>query len=392
MRDSNAILQRQAGEVRDWLLASAVFMPDLGMALAELCERIVAASVPIARVTTAVQLLNASNQGVGREWRAGEPIIERVYPYGPQSERSYEDSPFAEAQRTGAWVNLRPQQMPDDAYGVMPTLKAAGYTHYICISLPFSNGRKRNGVTFATRAPGGFTPAHLEFLRTIIPAMRSVMEIRASERILDEILQTYVGNDPHHRILAGDVHRGTVTRIRSAILFCDLRGYTQLSMTLPEEDIVDLLNRYFDCVVPEIETRDGEVLKFIGDGVLAMFHDRDGDAADSCARALAATVASLAGIARANTYGSLPAPLSAGIALHYGEAAYGNVGSGERLDFTAIGRDINIANRITRLNGKLNQRVLMSEAFAGWITEKKEYLGLHEFKGVPGTHPLYAPG
>ena len=391
MRDSNAILMHKAGEVRDWLLATAVFMPDLGGALAELCARIVTAGVPIARATTAVQLLNASNQGVGREWRIGQPTIERVYPYGPQSDRSYDESPFAEAQRTGQWVILRPQEMSDDAYGVMPELKAAGYTHYVCISLPFSNGRKRNGATFATRDPKGFTDEHFEFFRQIMPAMRAVMEIRASERILDEILQTYVGSDPHHRIRAGDVHRGTVTRIRSAILFSDLRGYTQLSMTLPEEDIADLLNRYFDCVVPEIEKRDGEVLKFIGDGVLAMFHERDGDAAGACARALAATKASLAGIARANTYGSLPAPLIAGIALHYGEAAYGNVGSGERLDFTVIGRDINIANRITRLNGKLGQPILMSQAFAELITGDKEYLGLHEFKGVPGRHPLYAP-
>jgi adenylate cyclase len=391
MRDSNARLQRSSGEIRDWLLETAMFIPELGQALQQLCERLVAAGVPIARVTTAVQLLNASSQGVGREWRSGEPVIERIYPYGPQSERSYEESPFAEAQRTGDWVILRPQEMPDHAFAVIPQLKAAGYTHYICVSLAFSNGRKRNGVTFATTAPSGFTAAHLDFIRKILPAMRSVMEIRAGERILDEVLQTYVGNDPHQRILAGDVHRGTVTRIKSAILFSDLRGYTELSMSLPEEDIVDLLNRYFDCVVPEIEKRDGEVLKFIGDGILAMFHERDGNAARACRQALEATTAALAAITRVNSYGSLPAPLTAGIALHYGEAAYGNVGSGERLDFTVIGRDINIANRITRLNGKLAQPILMSGAFADLIATGTSFLGLHKFKGVTGEHPLFAP-
>lgn len=389
MRNGNTRLEDRAGAMRDWLLETVAFMPDLGQALAQLCERIIAAGVPIARATTAVQLLRASSQGVGREWRAGEPVVERLFPYGPETDRSYERSPFAVAHRTGEWVILRPAEMPENAYGVMPELKAGGYTHYVCIPMTFSSGRTRNGVTFATRDPAGFTAEHFDFFRRIVPALRSVMELHASERILDEVLRTYVGSDPHKRILAGDVHRGKVTRIRSAIFFSDLRGYTGLSMTLPEEDIADLLNRYFDCIVPEIEARDGEVLKFIGDGVLAIFQDRDGDSARSCRMALDAATASLGRIALANAYGSLPAPLVAGIALHHGEAAYGNVGSGERLDFTVIGRDINIANRITRLNGLLKRPILMSQAFAAHLTEQSRHLGSHELKGVPGPHDLY---
>jgi adenylate cyclase len=391
MRDNNARLQREAGEIRDWLLDKAVFVPDLGASLGVLCERIVAAGVPLARATTVVQLLNASSQAVGREWRLGQPVVERLYPVGSQSERSYERSPFAAAHRTGQWVDLPLAETADTAYGVIPELKAAGYTHYVCIPLTFSNGRKRNGITFATRDAGGFTPAHFDFFRTFLPALRSIMEIRASERILDEILQTYVGGDPHDRILAGDVHRGTVTRIKSAMLFCDLRGFTNLSMTLQEEDIADLLNRYFDCVVPEVETRQGEVLKFIGDGVLAIFQDKNGDPGTACRQALAASTASLAGIARANTFGSLPAPLEAGIALHYGDAAYGNVGSGQRLDFTVIGRDINITNRIARLNGPLMRPILMTQAFAGHVGVAQQGLGEFELKGVPGKHELYSP-
>jgi adenylate cyclase len=399
MRDSNAILQSrpdavlqaQAGVIRDWLLDVAAFTPDLGEALSALCERLVSAGVPVARVTTAVQLLNASSQGVGREWRIGEKTIERVYPYGPQTDRSYEHSPHAEAHRTGEWVILRPPETAATRFGVMPELKAGGYTHYICVPLPFSNGRQRNGVTFATRDPAGFTDAHIKFFRTIIPALRTVMELRASERILDEILQTYVGNDPHERILAGDIHRGSVTRIKSAILFSDLRGFTLLSMTLPEEDIADLLNRYFDCVVPEVERRGGEVLKFIGDGVLAIFQDNEDDGRAACNKAMAAAVASLERIATANGTGALPAPLICGIALHYGDAAYGNVGSGERLDFTVIGRDVNFANRITRMNGQLREPILMSEAFSSLVKAGTTELGRFELKGVPGMHPLYSP-
>ncbi len=391
MMNNNARLKRKAGEIRDWLLDGAVFMPDLSDALTELCERIVAAGVPIARSATVVQLLNASTQAAGREWHLGGKTIERLFPYGAQSERSYERSPYAQAHRTGEWVEIRPMEAALDAYGVVPELRAGGFTHYVCIPLTFSNGRRRNGLTFATKQPSGFTASDLTFLRALVPAIRSVMEIRAGERILNEILQTYVGGDPHDRILAGDIHRGKVTRIKSALLFSDLRGFTNLSMILPEEDITELLNRYFDCVVPEVEKRGGEVLKFIGDGVLAMFQQQDADAMKACTHALEAATASLARIDSANGLGSLPAPLIAGIALHYGEAAYGNVGSGERLDFTVIGRDVNIANRITRLNGRLNRPILMSEAFAAQIGGATQHLGAFELKGVPGEYGLHAP-
>ena len=391
MTNNNASLIHAAGEIRDWLLDEAVFLPDLGEALTQLCERIVAAGVPIARSATAVQLLNASTQGVGREWHIGKKAVERLFPYGPQSERSYTRSPYAKANSTGRWVEIRPASAALREFDVVAELKAGGFTHYVCIPLTFSNGRNRNGITFATKRGGGFSAADFEFFKALVPAIRCVMEIRAGDRILNDILQTYVGGDPHDRILAGDVHRGTVTRIKSALLFSDLRGFTNLSMTLPEEDIADLLNRYFDCVVPEVENRGGEVLKFIGDGVLAMFQEQGHNAAEICNEALAAAAAALKRIDKANAFGSLPAPLIAGIALHYGEAAYGNVGSGERLDFTVIGRDVNIANRITRLNGRLDQPILMSQAFAARVRTGTQTLGAFELKDVPGAFELFVP-
>lgn len=143
--------------------------------------------------------------------------------------------------------------------------------------------------------------------------------------------------------------------------------------------------------MPQIDQNGGEVLKFIGDGILAIFQETDGDERGTCERALAAAKASLAAIAQANTYGSLPAPLEAGIALHYGEAAYGNVGSGERLDFTVIGPDVNIANRMSRLNAPLGQSILMSRAFAEQLPDRARSLGEHGFRGVPGAYTLYAP-
>ena len=391
MNDKSTTLDREANRIDQWLLTQAVFMPNMDDALSGFCDCLRQAGVPVERVTTVVQLVNAASQAVGREWRLGKPVTERLYPFGTKSERSYERSPFAVAHRTGEWVELRVSETPDSAYGVIPELKEGGYTHYICIPLTFSSGRRRNGITYATRDPGGFTTANVALIRAIVPALRAVMEIRTGDRIMSEILQTYVGGDPHDRILAGDIHRGKVTRIKSAIFFSDLRGFTTLSMALPEEDVADLLNRYFDCIVPEVENRGGEVLKFIGDGILAIFHDKDKNAAMVCKQALDAAKAGLARIDKANAYGSLAANLLAGIALHYGDAAYGNVGSGQRLDFTVIGQDINITNRIARLNGQLKRTILMSESFASRIDCKFDDLGQFTLRGVPDQQALFSP-
>jgi adenylate cyclase len=394
MRDLDLNLAAEAGHIRDWLLRDGLQIQNLGAALEQLCERITAIGVPLARATTSVQLLHASSDGVGREWRRGAAMIERLYSYGPSSDALYQRSPFAAAHATGRWVELWLPATPDTAYSIIPDLKRDGFGHYLCIPVTFSSGRIRNGITFATRAPDRFSEDHIGFFAAILPALQAVLEVRAAHRMLDEVLHTYVGGDPHRRILAGDVHRGAVTRIRSAILFSDLRDFTGLTMRLSEEAITGLLNRYFDCIVPEIEARGGEVLKFIGDGILAIFQPVESPAgpAAACDAALAAASAGLAALADENRIDSVAGNLVAGIALHYGEAAYGNVGSGQRLDFTVIGRDINIANRLSRLNGPLAQPILMSDAFAQCQTAPARAIGRHILKGMASDVALFVPG
>jgi adenylate cyclase len=393
MTDVDSSLPAAAVRISAWLLAEGLQIADLGQALEQLCELIVAAGVPLARATTSVQLLHASSDGVGREWRQGEAMVERLYAHGPDSEAEYRRSPFADAHATRRWVDIWLPTAPDPTYAIVPELKRDGFGHYLCVPLPFSTGRQRNGVTFATLAPARFTERHIEFFVAILPALKAVLEVRAAHRMLDEVLNTYVGGDPRRRILAGDVHRGAVTRIRSALLFSDLRGFTGLTMRLTEEAIADLLNRYFDAIVPEIEAQGGEVLKYIGDGILAIFQERGG--ADgpgvACDAALAAARAGLAALADENRIDSVAGNLTAGIALHYGEAAYGNVGSGQRLDFTVIGRDVNIANRLSRLNGPLAQPILMSEAFASHQRGATTAIGSHVLKGMNDKVALFVP-
>jgi adenylate cyclase len=258
------------------------------------------------------------------------------------------------------------------------------------VPIRFTNGAE-NGVSFATRVPDGFGPQSLEILRAIMPTFATVTELRAVGKRLDDVLRIYVGDEPHRAILSGAILRGQVTRIRSAILFADMRGYTRTASKLTPEGTVELLNALFDCLVPPIEDEGGEVLKYLGDGLLAIFRDRGDDTGGAPQSALSAAIGALTRIAAANAEGRFPVPVTVGIALHHGEAAYGNVGSGQRLDFTVIGRDVNLASRIAELNKSLAEPLLMSRAFVEHLWGNPQPLGRHRVDGFDEAVEIYRP-
>jgi adenylate cyclase len=171
------------------------------------------------------------------------------------------------------------------------------------------------------------------------------------------------------RILAGQIRRGHTETMQAAIWLSDLRGFTALSDRLPPESVVDILNRYFDCQVPAILERGGEVLKFMGDGLLAVFPvaDDDADLADVCGHALEAAVAASAAVGglRWSDGAGTEEHFRFGVALHLGKVLYGNIGGGNRLDFTCIGPAVNLAARLEKIAGKLQRTIVASATFAG---------------------------
>ena len=225
-------------------------------------------------------------------------------------------------------------------------------------------------------------------LRSIVPALRSASELKLLRTIETTLLTTYVGTAAGQRILAGHVKRGKVETLDAALMFCDLRGFTALSNQLPEERVLELLNIYFDQVVPAIEASDGEILKFMGDGVFAYFH-RENGAAASCVAAFAAAHAALARLKSASKQAGCD--LQAGIALHHGKVSYGNIGSGSRLDFTVIGRDVNLANRIQGVCALTGQSLLMSDRFAGLLAAPRIVsIGRNKLRGIAEPVELFA--
>jgi adenylate cyclase len=386
--DLDLQLLRPALALRDWLLAEGARLDDWEVLLSGFAERLNALGVPVDRVTTAIDALHSEYTGIGRIWTRESGYSYRLFPHGERSERAYERSPFAEAHKTGRWLVLDLPGTPDDAFDIIPELKAEGYTYYVCVPLCFTNGT-RNGVTFATRSRHGFDRAALSVLRFVMPTLAVMMETRSVNQRLDNVLRIYVGDEPHKAILSGTIQRGQVSRIRSAILFADMRSYTRISSGIEPERAVELLNTFFDCLVPPIDAEGGEILKYLGDGLLAIFRDRGDDTGQSAQAALSAAVAGLVKLDEANREGRFPVPVEAGIALHHGEAAYGNVGSGARLDFTVIGPDVNLASRIAQMNKVLGEPLLMSKAFANHLWGDPELIGPHALDGFVEPVPIY---
>lgn len=250
----------------------------------------------------------------------------------------------------------------DLTFPVCAELAAEGLTDYLALPLHFANGH-RSFVSFATRQEGGFEDAHLVGLANLCDALSLRVELASTVLATSSLLEVYLGANAARRVVAGGFHRGSGEVLPAAIFYCDLRGFTAMADQRTPREVVATLDAFFDHVAAPIHARGGEILKFIGDAVLAVFTTEEGGAA-ACRAACEAAREALAAIDRWN--GSRAAvgdpPLRLGIALHRGELFYGNIGAQDRLDFTVIGRAVNEASRIESLCKSLGVPVLITAA------------------------------
>jgi adenylate cyclase len=359
-------------------------LPDLGAVVEALSNRLCAAGVPLARATSHVQTLHPRYVAISRIWEQGKGVREVRPLYDPAGLQDYQQSPLRMVRESQCCLDVRLDRPHGYDLPMFEEFRRNGLTHYVMMPLRFSNGAV-NGVSWATAAAGGFTRDHLELFHSISPTLTLVVEMKALYRTMPEILAAYVGNDPARRILAGSIHRGEVQKIDAAMVSFDLRGFTALSNSETPERVMEWLNGYFDVVVPSVEAAGGEVLKFTGDGVLAAF-TVDGDPSAACHRALECARATLDGLAAVP---SPVAPYRPVAALHRGTVAYGNIGAGDRLDFTAIGSDVNLVSRLETLCKDLDVPLLMSESFAIEVGQLCTRLGDYELRGFAGPFAVY---
>ncbi|MDL2407181.1 adenylate/guanylate cyclase domain-containing protein [Rhizobium calliandrae] len=243
-----------------------------------------------------------------------------------------------------------------------------------------------SAASFGTKRPGGFTVSERQVIERIMPSLRNACEIRTLRQVELSLLDTYIGPMTAQRILAGQIRKGEIETMEAALMLCDLRRFTELSNRLPGERVLELLNVYFDAVVPAIAREGGEVLKFMGDAVLAVFPSYD--ATRSSAAALTSAKAILTRLEKLHFS---DARLQAGIALHYGEVSYGNIGSGRRLDFTVIGPDVNLVSRIQGVCSDSGEPLLMSRDFATMLSRQESFsIGSRFIKGFDEEIELFA--
>ena len=362
----------------DWLIDGARSAPQPQQVLAQLSERLIACGIPLWRVAVYVRTLHPQVMGRRFLWRPGAEVETSDAPFELLETELFRDSPIARVYRTGEVIRRKivDPDCPND-FPVLVDLRAEEVTDYLASPLVFSNG-DIHAVTCTTRQPGGFTDAQIAALEAVMTPLARVAEIRGLRRMASNLLDTYVGHDAGERILAGHIRRGDIEEIHAAIWLSDMRGFTALADRQPPRVLIDLLNRYFDCQVPVILDHGAEVLKFMGDGLLAIFAIA-GDETEVCKRVLAAArqvQANVADLAKSAMQG-----LRFGLALHIGDVLYGNIGSGNRLDFTCIGPAVNFAARIEKLTSQVGREILASGEFARHC--RGQFTALGEFS-LPG--------
>jgi adenylate cyclase len=353
--------------IAEWLIDGARSAATTEEVLAEFCERLLSCGYPIDRV--GLFILTLHPQIVGRRflWKPGAPVEINNGTFETFQTEEFRRSPVRHAIDSGVALRrkLEEADCPLD-FALTRELQAQGVTDYFVAPLFFFNGAV-HAATFAARERGGFTDRQVEEFAQLMAPLARVAEARTLQMMGSTLLDTYVGSHAGSRVLAGQIRRGDTTTMNAVIWLSDMRGFTQLADQLPPQALVEELNRYFDCQVPAILKHGGEVLKFMGDGLLAIFViDADRmDERKACDAALSAAHEARTAVAVAlRSAGAGSARLRFGLALHVGQVSYGNIGSGNRLDFTCIGAAVNLAARIENLTGELERTVLASDEFA----------------------------
>lgn len=353
------------------------------------CEQ-AAALAPLERSWLHLRALHPQYAGVSRLWARETGGKETFLSHGFEKTAAYLRSPvrFAVEQRqTGRWCLDGNEPLPSPT---LDDLRTAGYRDYVIAPLIYSDGTP-NALSWATRKDGGFGEDDLQLFHDLLPAYAAIAEIKSLRRFVVNILNTYEGREPGELILKGQIQRGDVRTITAALMLVDLRGFTTMSDTMEPAQVIVALNRYFDCVIPAVTKRNGDVMEIMGDGVLAIFNESAvGGPAEACRLAFDAAQDGIAAIEESNKGLANGAPrLSAGFALHYGTVAYGNIGTNDRLDFTVIGRDVNMTSRIERLCRELGRPLIMSGVFAGKLKEPMFEIGHFALRGFSEMQLLF---
>ena len=373
--------------VLDWLLSEGRLEQNLSRFVDGLMSRATAAGLPIWRFYIGLQLVHPQMVATGVLWKQGSVSEEIPRLHGIMNSPAYIGSPMQAVRlRNDAVRHGLEGDLEEGAHTVLRELKEGGGTDYF--ALPMRLGRQGSApvASFATDRPGGFSDEDVSDIRHLVDLMGSVAEIFIYRNIAETVTDTYLGHIVGEQILGGLIKRGDGKEINAVLWFSDLRDFTGLNERMSSAELLDLLNNYLQLVGDALKAHGGEILKFIGDGVMAYFPADDAlflpvvtNNAIAAARRLIGDVEA-ANEARAAGGAD---PLRFGVGLHVGPVTFGNIGTEDRLDFTVIGPAVNRASRLEGLTKQLGVPVLASAEFNTVSTVPMKSLGMHPLRGVP---------
>ncbi|MGO6819718.1 adenylate/guanylate cyclase domain-containing protein [Rhizobium brockwellii] len=370
--------------ILDWLVTETRTERYIDNIFVEFCNRVTQAGVPLEEANLQLRTCHPEWLGANITWQPGlkEALLD-TFAYGIETTDEFLLSAANELKNGAREVRQRlDSPSAERPWPSLMRLADRGFTDFVAWPIDHTL-EQSHVVTFATSAKGGFLKEDLAFLRDLIPLLALVSEIRLKNIISRTLLQTYVGFCAGAQILAGATTRGSGETISAGILICDMRDFTQLSDLWPRDDVIEMLNAFFDAISEPIEHNGGEILKFLGDGLLAVFPLEYGDA---CCKLLASIKEAQRNMEELNSkLREVGKPqLNYGIGVHLGDVMYGNIGTKKRLDFTVVGPAVNITSRLESLTKELGKSVLVSGAFAdaACCSDELERIGLFPIKGL----------
>ncbi len=369
-----------------WMIDGAPPVPRAPVIIDTICRQLRDAGVPFDRLALFLRTLSPRSSGRRYKWTARSGVRMDEGEVGLFSTQDFLANPVPTVMRDRVTIRRRllDPGTPND-FLILDELRSKGYTDYLILPLPFATGGT-GAMSWSTRAPNGFDDATIAVLERIRGPVARLTEALVMRTNAINLISAYVGRNSGEQVLSGKVHRGDGEEIQAAILFTDLIGYTELSNRRSGREIVTLLNDAFDQMVPSVEAEGGEILKFLGDGFLAIFPYDDESGRPAAIRK--AQTAVLRGEAElAATPGTEAVRFRS--AIHTGRFHYGNIGGADRLDFTAIGRSVNYASRLMAAMPELSIVRAASAEVADHLRPAASLAGEVRLKGFEGRQQVY---
>ncbi len=393
-------------DVSNWLAERSLDESPLEQVVEGCCLRLHGVGIPLSRANLAFRTLHPLFRSVSLTWNRGQDLEVTGHQHQTATNEAWMNSPLFYMLDKQV-PKIRRRLTGDEAlldFPILEELRDKGATDYLTYMVRYGESAISDNVadglniadgiigSWATDRENGFTDGHIRALQRIEQRLAVVCKIKTRDQIVRNLLQAYLGKDAGEQVLKGQIQRGDVESIYSVVWYSDLRNSTKLADAMEPEKFLEVLNKYFECSAGAVLEHGGEVLRFVGDAVLAIFPIRDANKkTDACRHAMCAAKTAQTRLTQMNEHRENDQPeIAFGLGLHVGEVLFGNIGVPERLEFSVIGPVANEVARLEDLTKQLGRTVVVSGEFAENVDIPWEHLGNHKLRGVGALRPIYA--